>query len=161
MNIQIFTTGGTIDKIYEEVGGVYSFSFGQSAVAEVIKNKTKLDFEYDIKTLLAKDSLDMDQADRQLIKEACQKAIENKILITHGTSTIIETARTLSGIKDKAIVLVGATKPWGFIKSDAEFNIGVAIGALNVLEKGVYIVMNGRVYDWDKCQDLDDTLLNS
>jgi L-asparaginase len=155
MKIKIFTAGGTIDKVYGEVKGTYNFSFGESAICEMVKNKIKLSFEYSIESLLAKDSLDMEEEDRQLIKKACQKATENKILITHGTDTMVDTAKTLSDIKDKVIVLTGASQPWSFRESDAEFNIGVAIGALNVLKEGIYVVMNGRVYDWDKVQKID------
>ena len=82
--------------------------------------------------------------------------VVDKILITHGTDTMIDTAKILSEILNKVIVLTGASQPYKFRDSDAEFNIGVAIGALNVLEKGVYIAMNGRVYEWDKCQKLDN-----
>ena len=155
MKIKIFTTGGTIDKIYGEAKGVYNFSFGESAICEMVKNKIKLNFEYSVESLLAKDSLDMEEEDRQLIKKACQKVTEDKILITHGTDTMVDTARTLSDIKDKVIVLTGASQPWRFRESDAEFNVGVAIGSLNVLDKGIYVVMNGRVYDWDKVQKID------
>ena len=120
------------------------------------ENKLKLNLEYDIERLLAKDSLEMNQADRELIKRACQGAVANKILITHGTETMIETAKVLSAISDKAIVITGASQPYRFRESDAEFNIGVAVGALNVLDKGVYVAMNGRIYPWDKCEKTAD-----
>ena len=156
MKIKIFTAGGTIDKIYSENKGTLNFSFGDPAVLEIEKEKIKLNFEYNIERLLAKDSLDMTEDDRQLIKKACQGAITDKILITHGTDTMIETAKVLSEIPDKAIVITGASQPYKFRESDAEFNIGVAVGALNVLDKGVYIAINGRVYKWDKCKKLED-----
>ena len=151
MKIKVFTAGGTIDKIYGEEKGTLNFSFGKQAIREMGENKLKLNMEYDIERLLAKDSLEMTEADRELIKRACQGAVANKILITHGTDTMIETARVLSDITDKAIVLTGASQPYRFRESDAEFNIGVAIGALNILKNGVHIAMNGRVYEWDKC----------
>lgn len=155
MIIKIFTTGGTIDKIYSEEKNTLNFSFGKSAINELSENKVKLNFDYDIEKLLEKDSLEMTEEDRQFIKKACAGAITDKILITHGTDTMINTARVLSDIKGKVIVLTGAAQPHRFRESDAEFNIGVAIGALTVLDKGVYIAMNGRVYEWDKCQKLN------
>jgi len=156
MKIKVFTAGGTIDKVYSESKGTLNFSFGKQAVVEIGENKVKLNFDYDIERLLAKDSLEMTDSDRELIKKACEGSVANKILITHGTDTMVNTAKLLSEISDKAIVLTGASQPYRFRESDAEFNIGVAIGALNVLKNGVYIAMNGRVYEWDKCQKLDD-----
>jgi len=120
------------------------------------ENKLKLNIDYDIERILAKDSLEMTEDDRLLIKRACQGALAKKILITHGTDTMIETARILSDIPDKAIVLTGASQPYKFRESDAEFNIGVAFGALNILDRGVFIAMNGRVYPWDKCEKTAD-----
>jgi L-asparaginase len=158
MKIKIFTAGGTIDKVYSEEKGTLNFSFGKQAIVEIGESKVKLNFDYDIERLLAKDSLEMTEDDRQLIKKACAGTIANKILITHGTDTMIDTAKVLSEISDKAIVLTGASQPYRFRESDAEFNIGVAIGVLNVLDKGVYIAMNGRVYEWDKCQKLNSGL---
>jgi len=155
MKIKIFTAGGTIDKIYSEEKGTLNFSFGKPAIREIGEDKVKLNFDYDIERLLAKDSFEMTEDDRQLIKKACEGAVANKILITHGTDTMIETAKVLSEIPDKVIVLTGASQPYKFRESDAEFNIGVAVGALNVLDKGVYIGMNGRVYEWDKCKKID------
>ncbi len=155
MKIKIFTAGGTIDKIYSEEKGTLNFSFGKSAIRKIGEEKVKLNFDFDIERLLTKDSLKMTEEDRQLIKKACEGAIANKILITHGTDTMIETAKVLSEIPDKVIVLTGASQPYRFRESDAEFNLGVAIGVLNVLDKGVYIAMNGRVYKWDKCQKID------
>ena len=156
MKIKIFTTGGTIDKEYSEVKGTYNFSFGKQAIMEIAGGKIKLNFEYSIESLLAKDSLEMTNEDRQLIKKACKSVVESKILITHGTDTMINTAKTLSEMKGKVIILTGASQPYKFRESDAEFNIGVAIGALNVLESGVFIAMNGRVYKWNECEKLPD-----
>ena len=156
MKVKVFTAGGTIDKIYSEEKGTQNFSFGKQAVAEMGENKLKLNVEFNIERLLAKDSLEMDEIDRELIKRACLGSVANKILITHGTDTMIDTARVLSDIPDKVIVLTGASQPYRFRESDAEFNIGVAFGALNVLDQGVYIAMNGRVYPWDKCEKTAD-----
>jgi L-asparaginase len=156
MRIKIFTTGGTIDKEYSEVKGTLNFSFGKQAIMEIANGKIKIGFEYDIESLLAKDSLNMTDEDRQLISKACKSVNDNKILITHGTDTMIKTAEVLSKIKDKVIVLTGASQPYKFRESDAEFNLGVAIGALNVLDKGVFIAMNGRIYKWNECEKLSD-----
>lgn len=156
MKIKIFTAGGTIDKIYSEERGTLNFSFGKQAISEISESSIKLNLEYNIERLLAKDSLEMDEIDRELIKRACLGSVANKILITHGTDTMIDTARVLSDIQDKVIVLTGASQPYRFRESDAEFNIGVAFGALNVLSRGVYIAMNGRVYPWDKCEKTVD-----
>ena len=156
MKIKVFTAGGTIDKIYSEEKGTLNFSFGKQAIVEIGENKVKLNFEYNIERLLAKDSLEMTDEDRQLIKKACEGTVADKILITHGTDTMINTAKALSMIPNKLIVLTGASQPYKFRESDAEFNIGIAIGALNTLDQGVYISMNGRVYQWDKCEKRSD-----
>lgn len=141
---------------YTEAKGTLNFSFGKQAIAELGEHKVRLNFEYDIERLLAKDSLEMTDEDRDLIKRACLGSVANKILITHGTDTMVDTARVLNDIPNKVIVLTGASQPYRFRESDAEFNIGVAIGALNVLDHGVYIAMNGRVYEWDKCKKRED-----
>src|SRR3989344_1268238 len=156
VKIKVFTAGGTIDKIYSEEKGTLNFSFGKQAIRVLGEEKVKLNFDYDIERLLAKDSLEMTDEDRQLIKKACAGTIADKILITHGTDTMVDTARVLSEIPNKAIVLTGASQPYRFRESDAEFNIGVAFGALNVLDKGVYIAMNGRVYPWNTCKKADN-----
>src|SRR3989338_3484207 len=156
MKIKVFTAGGTIDKIYSEEKGTLNFSFGKQAIRELSESKVKLNFEYDVERLLAKDSLDMNDEDRQLIKKACEGTIADKILITHGTDTIINTAKVLSTITNKVIVLTGASQPYKFRESDAEFNVGVAVGALNTLDNGVYISMNGRIYEWDKVEKRSD-----
>ena len=156
MKIKVFTAGGTIDKIYSDERGTLNFSFGKQAISDISENVIKLNLEYNIERLLAKDSLEMDDIDRALIRRACLGSIADRILITHGTDTMIETARILSDVPDKVMVLTGASQPYRFRESDAEFNIGVAFGALNVLDKGVFIAMNGRVYPWDKCQKTTD-----
>jgi L-asparaginase len=92
----------------------------------------------------------MTEKDRERILEACQKADADKIVVTHGTDTMIETARKLSRVKNKAIVLTGAMKPEKFVDSDASFNVGAALGALSVLSNGVYVAMNGLVLPWNK-----------
>lgn len=155
MKIKVFTCGGTIDKSYSDRKGTLNFSFSDTqAISELFSNKIKLNLKYNVERLLAKDSLEMNNTDRQLIKKACEKTSVKNILITHGSDTMVDTAKVLSVIKNKAIVLTGASQPYKFRESDAEFNIGVAIGALNLLENGIYIAMNGRVYPWNKCEKL-------
>ncbi len=156
MRIKIFTAGGTIDKDYSQERGTSNFSFGIPAIIELTEQLLRFNVDYHIEHLLAKDSLEMTDEDRLLIKQACERSGAYKILITHGTDTMIDTAEALSDIVGKAIVLTGASQPYHFRKSDAEFNIGVAIGALNVLTSGVYIAMNGRVYPWYQCQKLEN-----
>jgi len=148
MKITFIQTGGSIDKDYTKVTGGYSFEIGEAAVKRILE-KSKPNFEFEIVPLIRKDSMDMTDEDRERIREACKKA-GNKIIITHGTDTMLETAENLIGIDNKVIILTGAMKPERFKNSDAAFNIGTAIGAVNVLENGVYIAMNGRVYPWNK-----------
>lgn len=156
MQIKIFTAGGTIDKVYSDKKGTLNFSFGKPAVKEILEEKIKHNLEFDIEPLIAKDSLEMTDKDRRIIKQACEKTKFSKILITHGTDTIVKTARALKDIKNKTIIITGAAQPYKFRESDAEFNLGVAIGALNVLDGGVYIAMSGRIYPWNKCQKKND-----
>lgn len=156
MNIKIFTAGGTIDKVYSDQKGTLNFSFGTPAIKEILEEKIKCNFHFNIEQILAKDSLELTNEDRMLIYDKCDKADEVKILITHGSDSMIETAKVLSGIKNKIIILTGASQSYPFRSSDAEFNVGVAIGALNILESGVYIAMNARVYPWEKCEKQSD-----
>ena len=156
MQIKVFTVGGTIDKVYSDKKGTLNFSFGEPVTREIFERKIKCRFSFNIESLLKKDSLQMTKRDRQLIKRACEKTKCTKILITHGSDTMVSTAKTLSELKNKTIILTGASQPYRFRESDAEFNLGVAIGALNVLEAGIYIAMNGRVYRWDKCKKQKD-----
>jgi L-asparaginase len=148
MELKILTTGGTIDKDYASGKGIYNFEISSPAI-EAILNRADPNFDYEIESILKKDSLDMDEQDRQKIFEACQNEKTNKIIITHGTDTMVETAKKISSIKNKAIVLVGASKPTKFHDSDAHFNVGTAIGALNLIKEGVYVAMNGRIYPWN------------
>ena len=150
MKILFLQTGGTIDKNYEEKAGVYNFTILEPAVKRVLQ-KINPSFEFEIETVLRKDSLDMDDNDRKKVLDACKNTLFDKIIITHGTDTMTKTAKELSSLNGKTIVLVGSAKPEKFSDTDAQFNIGVAVGAINVLKSGVYIAMNGRIYDWDKC----------
>jgi len=149
MKIVFVQTGGTIDKDYPKPRKGYAFEITEPAVEKILQ-KVNPNFDYEIIPLLKKDSLDITQQDRNKIHQTCQKTNSNKIIITHGTDTMIQTAKKLSNIKNKTIILTGATKPEKFTDSDAPFNIGTAIGAINILSNGIYIAMNGRIYPWNK-----------
>jgi len=147
MNIKIFVTGGTFDKEYNELEGTLFFK--ETHLPEMLKlARSKL--KIDISTLMMIDSLDMTDADRKIILEKCKKTKEDKILITHGTDTMIETAKVLaSSIKNKTIVLTGAMIPYKFGSSDGLFNLGSSLAFVQTLPQGVYISMNGKYFRWD------------
>ncbi len=149
VNIKIFAVGGTIDKIYFDQLSEYQVGLPN---AQEILDALPIAFEYEVESLLRKDSLDMDDADRQLVFERVAADPGTKIILTHGTDTMINTAKKLSGIPGKCIVLTGAMEPARFKSSDAVFNVGVAVGAVLALPAGVYIAMNGRIFDPFKCR---------
>lgn len=146
MNNQIraICVGGTIDKIYFDANSNYEI--GAPALAKILQ---QMPIHLDIKltSLMAKDSLDMDNDDRALIKHAVENCEQKKIIITHGTDTMTDTAQSLGEQTDKTIVLTGALQPAVFKETDALLNLGGAIAAVQVLPAGVYIVMNGEVFD--------------
>jgi len=142
--IKFFTTGGTIDKVYFDAKS--EFEVGPPQVLEILKDAHAV-FEYDIESILQKDSLDMTEEDRQLIRQRVEAEPCQNIVVTHGTDTMVQTARSLTGIARKTIVLTGSMQPARFRVTDAVFNIGTAVGAVQSLAPGVYIVMNGRVFD--------------
>lgn len=144
MTIRIFTTGGTFDKVYYDA--LSEFRIGDTIVGDLLR-EANAGFEYEIETLLRKDSLDLDDADRRRIHDAVAAADESRILITHGTDSMVETARTLLDIEDKTVVLFGAMQPARMRYSDAMYNLGVASAAVQLLPAGVYIAMNGLVFD--------------
>ncbi len=141
--ILILTTGGTIDKIYFDANSAYSV--GDPQITEILRI-VGVTCPYRIDTLLAKDSMDLTPEDRDLIRSRVLAASEHRILITHGTDTMIATAHHLSDAPDKTIVLVGALMPARFKFSDAEFNIGFALAAVQALPRGAYIAMNGQIF---------------
>lgn len=145
MAIKIIVTGGTFDKEYNELNG--ELFFKDTHLHEMLsKGRSKL--ELDITTLMMIDSLDMTDGDRKKIADACVDAKEDKILITHGTDTMSVTAEVLSHqIKDKTVVLTGAMVPYKFGSSDGMFNLGSALAFVQTLPHGVYVVMNGKVFD--------------
>jgi L-asparaginase len=148
MMIKLLITGGTIDKQYDELNGELIFT--QSCVEDMLaQGRAKLDISPE--TVMLKDSLDMDDNDRQQILKACLACDESQIVITHGTDTVVETSQVLAAeIKNKTIVLLGAMVPYQFKQSDALFNLGCAIAAVQTLENGVYITMNGRIFNYDE-----------
>ncbi len=148
--ILFIQTGGTIDKDYPKKIKSYAFEIADPAVKRVLKI-VKPGFSYEIVPLLQKDSLDITQKDREKIRKVCEKSSIEKIIITHGTDTMVQTAEVLCGLK-KTIVLTGALIPERFLDSDAPFNIGIAVGAIDFLGKGVYIAMSGKIFPWEKCR---------
>jgi L-asparaginase len=148
--IQVFVTGGTFDKEYNYLsGGLY---FKETHLPKILtRGRSTLDV--DIRTLMMVDSLEMNDEDRQIIAHNVQRSSSSKIVITHGTDRMVETAKFLAelDIKDKTIVISGAMVPYAFgTSSDGFFNLGSALAFVQILEPGVYIAMNGRHFQWDK-----------
>lgn len=143
MKIRIFTCGGTIDKVYFDAKS--TFQVGEPQVALLLK-EARVTLSFEVETIFQKDSLEMTEADRMLVRQKVENASEDRILITHGTDTMVETAKMLKLIPDKIIVLTGALAPAKFRVSDAVFNIGCAVTAVQTLPEGVYIAMNGRIF---------------
>lgn len=144
--IKIFTVGGTIDKVYFDAKS--SYEVGPPNIAAVL-GELSLNIDFDVTSLMQKDSLEMTDEDRQTIHSAIVNCAEEKILITHGTDTMVLTAQALSDIPDRTIVLTGALAPAIFKSSDAMFNIGCALTAAQTKAAGVYIAMNGQIFDYD------------
>jgi len=140
----IVTTGGTIDKLYFDDKSDYQI--GEPLVDRMLQ-KLGVGFRYTVIPLLRKDSLHLTDDDRVAIREAIAAQPARHVLVTHGTDTMVETAQALMSLDDRTIVLTGALSPARFRESDAEFNIGTAVGAVQSLPPGVYIAMNGRVWD--------------
>jgi L-asparaginase len=144
MKIKIFTTGGTIDKIYFDQKSEYQVGDPQ---AKGVLEKANVVVEYEVESILKKDSLDMTDSDRELIKDKVASSPCDKIIVTHGTDTMIKTARELESVLGKTIVMTGSMYPAQFKESDAVFNMGCAITSVQILEYGVYIAMNGRIFN--------------
>lgn len=143
--ICVLTTGGTIDKIYFDA--LSEFQVGEPQIA-IFLREANVAFGFEVRSLLKKDSLDLTDEDRASIAAATNQVSAARVLITHGTDTMIETARWLQGaVKDKVVVLTGAMLPATQRGSDAVFNIGFAIGVLSTQPEGVYIAMNGQIFD--------------
>jgi len=146
MKLHIITTGGTIDKIYFDAKSDYQV--GEPVIGELLE-KMGVGFAFTVESAMRKDSLDMTDADRALIRRLARDCHEECVLITHGTDGMVATALALRGLEGKRIVLTGALQPAAFSHSDAIFNIGCAIGAVQSKPPGVYIAMNGEVFDAD------------
>ncbi|MGA7306316.1 MAG: asparaginase domain-containing protein [Rhodothermales bacterium] len=144
MKIVFITTGGTIDKIYFDAKSGYEV--GDPQVIDILSESNVI-FEYDVHNLFRKDSLDLTDDDRLAIREAVDTEDCDRIIVTHGTDTMVETARALLGCAGKTIVLTGSLAPARFKISDAELNLGMAIAAVQMLPNGVYITMNGTVFE--------------
>lgn len=147
MAIRILITGGTFDKEYDEINGRLFF---QDTHLQEMLRLGRCRVEVVVRTVMMVDSLEMTAADRQIILENCRQCPEERIVVTHGTDTMAETAATLGeGIVGKTVVLTGAMIPYAFGSSDGLFNLGSAISFAQTLPHGVYIAMNGRVFGWD------------
>jgi len=140
----IITTGGTIDKIYFDDKSDYQI--GEPQISQIL-HAMHVAFDFEVSALMRRDSLHLDDNDRKLIRDVVAASETSHVLITHGTDSMVETAAVLQDIKGKTMVLTGALNPARFRDSDAVFNIGCAVGAAQSLPHGVYIVMNGKVWD--------------
>jgi L-asparaginase len=143
-HLVIVTTGGTIDKIYFDDKS--TFQIGEPQIGDILQ-ALGVAFTFDVVPVLRKDSLHMDDHDRQSIRIAIEQQPHRHVLVTHGTDTMVETAQALANLAGKVVVLTGALNPALFKGSDAVFNIGCAVGAVQTLPDGVYIAMNGRIWD--------------
>ena len=144
MTIRIFTTGGTFDKVYYDA--LSEFKIGDPMAGSLLE-EANVNFTYRIDSLLKKDSLEMNEQDRESIRQAVLQAPESMILITHGTDSMVASARALQGIPGKTIILFGAMQPARMRFSDATYNLGFASAAVQILPEGIYIAMNGQIFD--------------
>lgn len=147
MKIVFYTAGGTIDKIYFDAKSKYEV--GESILGEILR-EGNVTFDHESKVIMQKDSLDLTDEDRNTIFEVINNEPNQHIILTHGTDTMVTTAKRLAGIKNKVVVLTGSMSPARFRSSDAPFNIACAIGAVQTLADGVYICMNGRIFTPDE-----------
>jgi L-asparaginase len=147
--IQVFVTGGTFDKEYNYINGALFFK--DTHLPEMF-SRGRCTVDVDVKTLMMVDSLEMTDADRDIIIHNCRRCTHQRIILTHGTDRMVETARHLAqaGIEDKTIVLTGAMIPYAFgTSSDGFFNLGSALAFVQTLPPGIYVVMNGRYFEWN------------
>jgi L-asparaginase len=153
--IAILTTGGTIDKVYFDAKGGYQV--GAPMVEQILRHG-RVSSPVSVLELLRKDSLEMSDADRAVIRNAVADSEAERIIVTHGTDTMVETAQALTGIPGKTVVLTGALQPGRFADSDAPFDLGMAMAAVQLLTAGIYIVANGTVFNADRVRK--NTALN-
>lgn len=145
--LRLIVTGGTFDKQYDELNG--TLAFGSTHVEDVLR-RGRSDVALVVEVLMLKDSLDLTDEDRARIVAAARASDERRIVVTHGTDTMVESARALAAADlEKTIVLTGAMIPYVFGSSDGLFNLGSALSFAQVLPPGVYVAMNGRVFPWD------------
>ena len=142
--LQIFTTGGTIDKVYFDA--LSEFQVGDSGIGNIL-SEANISFKYEITPLMKKDSLELTDEDRDLILGAIENSDADKILVTHGTDTMAMTAQHVSSAKEKTIVFTGSMLPASHRATDAVFNVGFAIACAQLLSAGTYLAMNGKVFD--------------
>jgi L-asparaginase len=147
MKIKIFATGGSIDKTYSTAAS--DFVVGEPQ-ASTLLHEANVNLEFEVESLLKKDSLAITDDDRALIASRVRQDPNRHIIITHGTDTMTLTAQALADIPDKVIVLTGAMQPAAFKQTDAVLNLGAALAAVQILPPGVYIAMSGRIFAWDK-----------
>jgi L-asparaginase len=154
--IRILVTGGTFDKEYDEVRG--RLFFKDTHVQEML-DKGRSRVPVSIRTLMMIDSLEMTDADRALVVEQCRQSEVDRIVVTHGTDTMVETGRAIAaaGLAGKTVVLTGAMIPYAFGSSDGLFNLGSALSFAQVLPPGVYVAMNGQYFPWDEVRKNRDT----
>jgi L-asparaginase len=148
MALRIFVTGGTFDKEYDEIAG--RLFFKETHVPEMLRlGRSRVDVA--LTTLMMIDSLDMTDSDRARVVESCAACAEERIVVTHGTDTMVETARALAAaVGNKTVVLTGAMVPYAFGSSDGLFNLGSALSFAQVLSQGIYLAMNGTAFPWDR-----------
>ena len=144
MSIRIYTTGGTIDKTYFDQKSTYEVGEPQ---ASGVLERANVVVDYDVVPIMQKDSLDLDDSDREKIRQVIEGDPARRVVVTHGTDTMIETARYLEQVSSKTIVLTGSMYPAQYRDSDAVFNLGCALIAAQILDPGIYIAMNGRIFD--------------
>jgi L-asparaginase len=145
--MKILITGGTLDKQYNPLNG--ELIFNQSSLADMLA-QSRSTVETELETLMLKDSLEMNDDDRQVLSSACNACEQTQIIITHGTDTMVESAQAIAAqlSPSKTVVLLGAMVPYQFKGSDALYNLGCAMSAVQILPAGVYITMNGQVFDY-------------
>lgn len=147
--ILVVTTGGTIDKVYFDANSDYEV--GESVVGDLL-HQAEVRVPFEVLPVLRKDSLDVTDEDRVLVRARIEARPERRVVVTHGTDTMTDTARALAGLDTRTIVLTGALAPARFAQTDAWFNVGMAFAAVQTLPAGVYIVMNGQIFAGDRAR---------
>jgi L-asparaginase len=147
MELLVLAIGGTIDKVYFDA--LSDYQIGPPAATEILQ-RVKVNFDFNVRQMISKDSLEMTDADRQEILMAVQAHNGKHVLMTHGTDTMVDTGQLLKQATGKTVVIMGAMQPAIIKLTDADFNLGVAVAAVQTLSEGVYLCMNGRIYNVDR-----------